>query len=75
MNTAGGAKLQGSGTQARVYSLMPGGEEEVEGDEEDADVVTGTIPFFGRVASTLFDSGATHSFISSTYVKLCSMTP
>ncbi|XP_062166984.1 uncharacterized protein LOC133873276 [Alnus glutinosa] len=34
MNTAGGAKLQGSGTQARVYSLMPGGEEGVEGDEE-----------------------------------------
>jgi hypothetical protein len=76
MNTAGGTKPQGSGTQARVYSLMPGGEEEegVEGDEEDADVVTGTIPLFGKVASTLFDSGATHSFISSTYVKLCSMT-
>jgi len=58
-----------------VYSLMPGGEEGVEGDEEDADVVTGTIPLFGKVASTLFDSGATHSFISSTYIKLCSMTP
>jgi hypothetical protein len=75
MNAAGGAKFQGSGTQAWVYSLMPGGEEGVEGDEEDTDVVTGTIPLFGKVASTLFDSGATHSFISSTYVKLCSMTP
>jgi len=76
MNTAEGTKSQGSGAQARVYSLMPGGEEEgVERDEEDADVVTGTIPLFGKVASTLFDSGATHSFISSTYVKLCSMIP
>jgi hypothetical protein len=34
----------------------------------------GTIPLFGKLASTLFDSGATHSFISSTYVTLCSMT-
>jgi len=76
MNTVGGEKSQGSRAQARVYSLRPGGEKEEgdEGDEEDADVVTGTIPLFGKLASTLFDSGATHSFISSTYVKLCSMT-
>ncbi|XP_062151922.1 uncharacterized protein LOC133860307 [Alnus glutinosa] len=75
-NIAEGTKSQGSGAQARVYSLMPGGEEEgFEGDEEDADVVIGTIPLFGKVASILFDSGTTHSFISSTYVKLCSMTP
>jgi hypothetical protein len=66
MNAVEGTKSQGSGAQARVYSLMLEGEEEgVEGDEEDADVVTGTIPLFGKVASTLFDSGATHSFISS----------
>jgi hypothetical protein len=73
---AEGSKSQGSGTQARVYSLVPGGEEEEEGDEgdEEADVVTGTIPLYGKLASTLFDSGATHSFMSSTYVKLCSMT-
>jgi len=75
MNAAGGMKSQGSETQAQAYSLMPGREEE-EGDEdkEDVDVVTGTIPLFGKLASTLFDSGATHSFISSTYVKLCSIT-
>lgn len=60
--------------QARVYSLTPGGvEDEEEGDEENTDVVAGTIPLFGNLASTIFDSGATHSFISSTYVKLCSM--
>jgi hypothetical protein len=76
MNAARGTKPQGSGTHVRVYSLMPGGEEEEEdeGEEEDSDVVTGTVPLFGKLASTLFDSGATYSFISSTYVKLCSMT-
>jgi hypothetical protein len=26
---------------------------------------------FGRVVCALFDSGASHSFISSSYVKLC----
>jgi hypothetical protein len=33
-------------------------------------VVTGTVPLFGSLACTLFDSEATYSFISSTYVKL-----
>jgi hypothetical protein len=42
-------------------------------EEEYTDVVTGTIPLFGNLVCTLFDSGATHSFISSIYVKLCSM--
>jgi hypothetical protein len=56
--------------QARVYSLTPATNEE---EEPSTDVVTGTIPLFGRLACVLFDSGATHSFISSTYVKLCNM--
>jgi hypothetical protein len=76
MNAVGGMKHQGSGTQAQIYSLTPGGvedEEEEEGDEENTDVVTGTTPLFGKLACTLFDSGAMHSFISSTYIKLCSM--
>jgi hypothetical protein len=60
--------------QAWVYSFTAGGnEEEDEGEVEYSDVVTGTIPLFGNLASTLFDFGATHSFILSTYVKLCSM--
>jgi hypothetical protein len=56
--------------QARVYTLTP-----VEVDEEEErgvnDVVTGTIFLFGILACTLFDSGATHSFISEAYIKLC----
>jgi hypothetical protein len=50
--------------------LTPGG---VEDEEGYADVVTGTVPLFGNLACTFFYSSATHSFISSTYVKLCGM--
>jgi hypothetical protein len=55
--------------QARVYTLTP-----VEVDEEEErgfnDVVTSTIFLFGILACTLFDSGATHSFIFEAYIKL-----
>jgi hypothetical protein len=52
--------------QARVYSLTPSN---VEADENATDIVTSTFPLFGNVACILFDSGTTHSFILSTYVK------
>jgi hypothetical protein len=57
--------------QARVYSLTP---DSVATGANATDVVTGTIPLFGCVACILFDSGATHSFISSAYVKLCQLS-
>jgi hypothetical protein len=75
---AGAQKPQGSNsqpkqpTQARVYSLTPGSADDEE-NEENADVVTGTIPLFGSLACTLFDSGATHSFVSAAYAKLSCM--
>jgi hypothetical protein len=56
---------------ARVYSLTP---DSMHAGENTTDVVTGTIPLFGSIACVLFDSGATHSFISSSYVKLCRLT-
>jgi hypothetical protein len=68
----GGGYQQKQPAQARVYSLTPGGAD-VEEEEVDADVVTGTIPLFGSLACTLFDSGATHSFVSVAYAKLCNM--
>ena len=37
--------------------------------EETDIVVTGTLPIFDHLAFTLFDSGATHSFISKVFVK------
>jgi hypothetical protein len=56
-------------TKARVYTLTP---VEVDEEEEGGDngVVTGTIFLFGILACTLFDSRATHSFISEAYIKL-----
>jgi len=51
-----------------VYAITP---ENVLAEDNAADVITGTISLFGRVACVLFDPGATYSFISSSYVKLC----
>ncbi|XP_057960847.1 cold shock domain-containing protein 4-like [Malania oleifera] len=54
-------------TQARVYSLTPG-------DAENArDVVKGNIRMLSNIAIVLFDSRATHSFISPRFVKLCGL--
>jgi len=57
--------------QARVYSFTLNN---IEVEENATDVVTSTIPLFSRLACILFDLGARHSFISSTYVKLCSLS-
>jgi hypothetical protein len=48
-------------TQARVYDLTPSEAETKNG------VVTGTLPLFNGKAVILFNSGATHSFISTKY--------
>jgi hypothetical protein len=48
----------------RVYALVPG---ELEGGLE---VVTGTAPILRFEASVLFDSGATHSFVSIVFIRL-----
>jgi hypothetical protein len=47
-----------------VYMLVPG---ETEGGSE---VVTCTVLILGFEASVLFDSGATHSFVSIVFVRL-----
>jgi hypothetical protein len=49
---------------AQVYELKPG---EPEGGSK---VVIGTAPVLGFVTSILFDSGATHSFVSVMFVRL-----
>jgi hypothetical protein len=50
-------------TQARVYALTPSEAETENG------VVTGILPLFTSKAVILFDSGATHSFISTEYAR------
>ena len=49
---------------ARVYGLVLG---ESEGG---LNVMIGTFPILGLEASVLFDSGATHTFLSIMFVKL-----
>jgi len=49
-------------TQARVDALTPGDA------KTENEVATGTLPLFSGRAVVLFDSGATHSFISTSYV-------
>jgi hypothetical protein len=49
---------------ARVCALVPG---EPEGGPK---VVTSTVPILGFEASVLFDSGATHSFVSIVFIRL-----
>jgi hypothetical protein len=50
-------------TQAKVYALTLG---KVETEKE---VVTGTLPLFIDKAVIIFNSGATHSFISAKYAR------
>jgi hypothetical protein len=61
------SQQQGNGqkqfAQARVYALTPG---EAETENE---VVTGILPLFSGKAIVLFDSGASHSFVSTKYAK------
>ncbi|KAF5477353.1 hypothetical protein F2P56_004002 [Juglans regia] len=63
---SGGQKMIAT---TRVYSLTT--------DDATAsnDVVTGTLMLFSRYASVLFDSGATHSFISNHYASLSERLP
>ena len=49
---------------ARVYMLVPGE------PEEGSEVVTGTAPILGFEALVLFDSRATHYFVSIMLVRL-----
>jgi hypothetical protein len=63
-----GASWQGNALRPfltmQIHSLVP------KESERDTEVVTGTIPIFGFKVSVLFDSGATHSFLSIMFIKL-----
>ena len=51
--------------QGKVFALTP---QDVQAFDT---VVTSILPLFSNFAKTLFDSGSTHSFISSRYAQLC----
>ena len=55
--------------QGRVFAHTP---QDVQASDT---VVTAILPLFSNFAKILFDSGSTHSFISSRYAKLCDKKP
>ncbi|GKF44376.1 putative reverse transcriptase domain-containing protein, partial [Tanacetum coccineum] len=65
---------QGHGNQrnqARVRAFMLGAEEA----HQDPNIVTGTFTLNNHFATTLFDSGADYSFVSTTFIPLLGIKP
>ncbi|GJT51475.1 putative reverse transcriptase domain-containing protein [Tanacetum coccineum] len=59
------------GNQARGRSFMLGAEEA----RQDQNIVTGTFTLNNHFATTLFDSGANYSFVSTTFIPLLGIEP
>ncbi|GJZ64656.1 putative reverse transcriptase domain-containing protein [Tanacetum coccineum] len=59
------------GNQARGRAFMFGAEEA----RQDPNIVTGTFTLNNHYASTLFDSGADYSFVSTTFIPLLGLEP
>ncbi|GJW61351.1 putative reverse transcriptase domain-containing protein [Tanacetum coccineum] len=62
----GGQGRGNNGNQARRMAFMLGAEE----DRQDPNIVTGTFTLNNHYATTLFDSGAEYSFVSTTFIPL-----
>ncbi|GJR13552.1 putative reverse transcriptase domain-containing protein [Tanacetum coccineum] len=59
------------GNQARGRAFMLGAEEA----RQDPNIVTGTFILNNHFATTLFDSGADYSFVSTTFIPLLGLEP
>ncbi|GJR90157.1 putative reverse transcriptase domain-containing protein [Tanacetum coccineum] len=59
------------GNQARGRAFMLG----VEEARQDPNIVTGTFTLNNHFATTLFDSGADYSFVSTTFIPLLGLEP
>ncbi|GJW65385.1 putative reverse transcriptase domain-containing protein [Tanacetum coccineum] len=59
------------GNQAKGRAFMLGAEEARQG----SNIVTGTFTLNNHFATTLFDSGADHSFVSNTFIPLLGLEP
>ncbi|GJV80732.1 putative nucleotidyltransferase, ribonuclease H, partial [Tanacetum coccineum] len=62
---------QGRGNQARGRAFMLGAEEA----RQDSNIMTGTFTLNDHYATTLFDSGADYSFVSTTFIPLLDIEP
>ncbi|GKF10912.1 putative reverse transcriptase domain-containing protein, partial [Tanacetum coccineum] len=59
------------GNQARGRAFILGAEEA----HQDLNIVTGTFTLNNHFATTLFDSGADYSFVSTTFIPLLGIEP
>ncbi|GKC07482.1 putative reverse transcriptase domain-containing protein [Tanacetum coccineum] len=67
----GGQGRGNQGNQARGRAFMLGAEEA----RQDPNIVTGTFTLNDHYATTLFDSGADYSFVSTTFIPLLGIEP
>ncbi|GJY66298.1 putative reverse transcriptase domain-containing protein [Tanacetum coccineum] len=67
----GGQDRRDQGNQARGRAFMLGAEEA----RHDPNIVTGTFTLNDHFATTLFDSGADYSFVSTTFIPLLDLDP
>ncbi|GJV62804.1 putative reverse transcriptase domain-containing protein [Tanacetum coccineum] len=70
-NNNGGQGRGNQGNQARGRAFMLGAEEA----HQDPNIVTGTFTLNGYFATTLFNSGADYSFVSTTFIPLLGLKP
>ncbi|GJR47046.1 putative reverse transcriptase domain-containing protein [Tanacetum coccineum] len=68
-NEGQGRGIQGSQARGRTFML---GEEEA---RQDPNIVTGTFTLNKHFATTLFNSGADYSFVSTTFIPLLGLKP
>ncbi|GJY84727.1 putative reverse transcriptase domain-containing protein [Tanacetum coccineum] len=67
----GGQGHGDNGNQARGKAFMLGAEEA----RQDPNIMTGTFTLNNHYATTLFDSGADYSFVSTTFIPLLGIEP
>ncbi|GKA68612.1 putative reverse transcriptase domain-containing protein [Tanacetum coccineum] len=67
----GGHGRRNQGNQARGRAFLLGAEEA----RQDPNIVTGTFTLNNHFATTLFDSGADYSFVSTTFIHLLGIEP
>ncbi|GJV79709.1 putative reverse transcriptase domain-containing protein [Tanacetum coccineum] len=71
MAVEGGQGHGNNGNQARGRAFMMGAEEA----RQDLNIVTGTFTLNNHYATTLFDSGADYSFVSTSFIALLDIEP
>ncbi|GJS44257.1 reverse transcriptase domain-containing protein [Tanacetum coccineum] len=67
----GGQGRGNQGSQARGRAFMLGAEEA----RQDPNIMTGTFTLNNHFATTIFDSGADYSFVSTTFIPLSDIEP